>query len=177
MYKRKYQKNHFVIKIYLSSLQIKFFMKKITLLLSFVALVGISNAASFPKNSENINSEYVLNDQQVDALFASSTDITAEITMQSNDAMNLLASGNNQNATTQVGSKNALTAILLDFFLGGLGIHRMYLGTKTMTWIGYILTCGGIGGLVPLVDFIVLIVNYNDISKFEGNPKFFMWTN
>jgi uncharacterized membrane protein len=44
-----------------------------------------------------------------------------------------------------------------------------------MTGIGYILTCGGIFGIVPLVDFIVLIINIDNISKYVNNPKFFMW--
>ncbi len=75
-----------------------------------------------------------------------------------------------------VKEKDPVAAILLDFFLGGLGIHRFYLGTKTMTGVGYILTCGGIFGLVPFVDLIVLIVNMDDISRFVDNPKFFMWS-
>jgi TM2 domain-containing membrane protein YozV len=71
--------------------------------------------------------------------------------------------------------KTAPIALVLDFFLGGLGVHRFYLGTATMTGIGYILTCGGIFGIVPLVDFIVLIINMDDISQYINNPKFFMW--
>lgn len=151
-------------------------MRKIALILSLVAIVSVSNAATFPKSTENTNSEYVVNDQQIDNLFASSTDITSELAMQSSESLNLFAPETNQTTLKAAGSKNALTAILLDFFLGGLGIHRMYLGTKTMTWIGYILTCGGIGGIVPLIDLIMLIVDYKDISKYEGNTKFFMWS-
>lgn len=75
----------------------------------------------------------------------------------------------------QAASKDAVVAILLDFFLGEFGVHRFYLGTEVLTGVGYILTCGGIFGIVPLVDFIVLIVNYNDISKYVNNPRFFMW--
>jgi TM2 domain-containing membrane protein YozV len=71
--------------------------------------------------------------------------------------------------------KNAAVALVLDFFLGGFGVHRFYLGTEVMTGVGYILTCGGIFGIVPLVDFIVLIINIDDISKYVNNPKFFMW--
>jgi TM2 domain-containing membrane protein YozV len=71
--------------------------------------------------------------------------------------------------------KDPVVAILLDFFLGGLGVHRFYLGTKPLTGIGYILTCGGIFGIVPLIDFIVLIIDHDDISPYIDNPKFFMW--
>jgi TM2 domain-containing membrane protein YozV len=72
-------------------------------------------------------------------------------------------------------NKDAIVAIVLDFFLGGFGVHRFYLGTEVMTGIGYILTCGGIFGIVPLVDFVVLIIDNKDISKYVNNPKFFMW--
>jgi TM2 domain-containing membrane protein YozV len=65
-------------------------------------------------------------------------------------------------------------AIALDFFLGGLG-HRFYLGTETLTGLAYIFTCGGIFGIVPLVDLIVLIIDNKDISAYINNPKFFMW--
>jgi TM2 domain-containing membrane protein YozV len=72
------------------------------------------------------------------------------------------------------GSKSAIVAILLDMFVGGLGIHRIYLGTATMTWVGYILTCGGCG-ILPTIDFWVMVFNYNNIDKFVDNDKFFMW--
>ena len=71
--------------------------------------------------------------------------------------------------------KDPLVAIVLDIFVGYLGIHRFYLGTEPLTGIGYILTCGGIFGIVPLVDLIVLAVNYDDISPYVDNPRFFMW--
>lgn len=71
--------------------------------------------------------------------------------------------------------KSAPVALLLDFFLGGLGVHRFYLGTEVLTGIGYILTCGGFFGVMPLIDFVVIIINIEDISKYVDNPKFFMW--
>ncbi len=71
--------------------------------------------------------------------------------------------------------KSAPVALLLDFFLGGLGVHRFYLGTEVLTGVGYILTCGGFFGVMPLIDFIVIIINIEDISKYVDNPKFFMW--
>lgn len=79
--------------------------------------------------------------------------------------------------TAKLSSKNGWVAFALAFIVGGLGIHRFYLGTKTFTGIGYILTCGGIFGVVPFVDWILLLVGAinNDISKYEDNSKFFMW--
>lgn len=51
--------------------------------------------------------------------------------------------------------KSQLTAVLLAFFLGGLGIHRFYLG---YTWQGVVqlLTLGGLG-IWALIDFIRIL--------------------
>lgn len=51
--------------------------------------------------------------------------------------------------------KSQLTAVLLCFFLGGLGIHRFYMG---YTWQGIVqlLTLGGLG-IWSLIDFIRLL--------------------
>jgi hypothetical protein len=57
---------------------------------------------------------------------------------------------------TEGGSKSRITALVLCFFLGALGIHRFYLG---YTGIGvlYLLTLG-LFGFGVLVDFIRLII-------------------
>lgn len=116
-------------------------------------------------------SSYTIDDAQVESVFASSTEMPFSLT---SDVVNSF-SPNENNA--QLKEKNGILAIVLTILLGGLGVHRFYLGTKTLTGIGYILTCGGIGGLVPLVDFVVLIIGVikGDIDKFVDNPKFFMW--
>lgn len=147
--------------------------------MAFIALFAIANvnAATFPtKTVETTTSNYSVNDAEIEALFANSTEVSFSAVSNSVEASNLFApSASNANSMSKAGGKSAIAAIVIDFFVGGLGIHRAYLGTKTFTWIGYILTCGGIGGIVPLVDLIVLIVNAKDISQFENNPKFFMW--
>jgi TM2 domain-containing membrane protein YozV len=86
-----------------------------------------------------------------------------------------LSLNSNTSMTMPAAEKDAVVAIVLDFFLGEFGVHRFYLGTEVMTGVGYILTCGGIFGIVPLVDFVVLIIDNKDISKYVNNPKFFMW--
>lgn len=83
-----------------------------------------------------------------------------------------------ENATlAPKGGDNAVVAFVLCWFLGGLGIHRAYLGTKAIVVVGYILTCGGIFGVVPFVDWIMLLVGIinDDISDYVDNPAFFMW--
>ena len=53
--------------------------------------------------------------------------------------------------------KSRLGALLFCLFLGVLGAHRFYVG-KHGTAILTILTIGGVFGVWPLVDFILIII-------------------
>lgn len=65
--------------------------------------------------------------------------------------------------------KDKLVAILLAFFLGGIGVHNFYLG-ETKKGLLRLLTCWfGLGPLLALIDFIKLIVG----SYRVDNTKFF----
>ncbi len=58
------------------------------------------------------------------------------------------------------------------FPVGGLGLHHyVYLGGRPILILFYIITFGGIFGLLPLIDFIRLIIGQMD--HYEGNDKFF----
>ncbi|MGB0428288.1 MAG: TM2 domain-containing protein [Polaribacter sp.] len=61
-------------------------------------------------------------------------------------------------------SKSHTTALLLCFFLGGIGIHRFYLG---YTWQGVVqlLTFGGLG-IWSLIDFIRIVLE--DLQPKDG---------
>ena len=135
-------------------------MKKVLIL--FALILGISAATT------TVSASYKINDSAIETLFNQAEVGTVSVMFNGlGDATS--------SSKTAVKEKSAAAALIIDFFLGGLGIHRFYLGTKVMTGLGYILTCGGIFGLIPLVDLIVIAVNFDDISQYVDNPKFFMW--
>jgi TM2 domain-containing membrane protein YozV len=70
-----------------------------------------------------------------------------------------------KNNTAGSDDKSHVAAILLSFFLGGLGIHRFYLG---YTWQGVVqlLTLGGLG-IWALIDFVRIIIK--DLEPKDGS--------
>ena len=62
--------------------------------------------------------------------------------------------------------KEWLAALLLSFFLGGLGIDRFYLG-YTGLGVAKLLTLGGCG-IWALIDFILIAVN--NVKDADGLP-------
>ncbi len=140
-------------------------MKKTIILFVVSMIVSIGTFAS--------NSAYVIDDQKVDALVTNAIDLTmTDLAVMEVPAEFMFNSPNQVNS-----EKTAVIAFILCWAVGVLGIHRLYLGTSTGTFIGYLLTCGGLG-IVSFIDWIVLlleVVGEQDISRFVDNPKFFMW--
>lgn len=121
--------------------------------------------------------QFKVNDAQIDQIFDNSQELnsTAAAQFDFNPASSNEL-GASSNMTKVAGDKNPVVAFILAWFLGTLGVHRFYLGTKALTGVGYILTCGGFG-IVAFVDWVMLLIGLidDDISKYVDNPKFFMW--
>ncbi len=133
----------------------------ILLLFLFVATFGIQPVVA---------SSYSIDEPAIDHLFENATE--SNLLSFNSLEMNSSVSGSMSSLSSE---KDAVVAIVLDVFFGGLGVHRFYLGTETLSGLAYFLTCGGIFGIVPLIDLVVLIINHEDISPFINNPYFFMW--
>src|SRR5688572_3728293 len=120
-------------------------MKK---LLVFSFLLSIFSVCAYAESQA-----YKLDDAKIDMMFEQSVDVTSNLMSGVADLSfaSFAQPEVNGSSTTMVAEKSPIIAFLLAFFLGGLGIHRFYLGTKTMTGIGYILTCGGLG-IVAFID-------------------------
>ena len=77
--------------------------------------------------------------------------------------------------TKEQKKKKILASFLsFPFPLGFLGAHRIMMGTKPWVPIAYVATFGGCFGLLPLVDFCVIVFSDN-IEQYENNPNVFMW--
>lgn len=62
-----------------------------------------------------------------------------------------------------VSGKSRLAALLFCLFLGGLGVHRFYVG-KVGTGVAMIFTLGGLG-IWMLIDFIMIVVgSFTDVD-------------
>ncbi|MBQ9417685.1 MAG: TM2 domain-containing protein [Bacteroidales bacterium] len=143
-------------------------MKKI--ILSMLAVLALSWGA-MAENGES----YTIDDAAIEQVFAAAADATMS---QAYIAGLVDLSAPMQGAATATLSQaNPIGAWLICWFLGGFGIHRHYMGTDRLMFLYYIITCGGIFGIVPLVDWVVLLIGVidNDISKYVNNSRFFMW--
>jgi TM2 domain-containing membrane protein YozV len=74
-------------------------------------------------------------------------------------------------------NKRITAAILaFPFPFGIVGLHRIYLGTAPYVPIVYIASLGGIFGVLPFIDFCILILDKNE-KRYIENKKVFMWIN
>ena len=136
-------------------------MKKILALSVFCLLLITGERASA--------SSYRVDDAAVESVLTSAKPIAMQLVSSATS----LVSPYSTDAV--MADKNVWIAVLLDFFLGGIAIHRVYLGGTPVLILGYFITFFGIFGLIPLIDLIVLIISNQDISKYVGSNKFFMW--
>jgi TM2 domain-containing membrane protein YozV len=120
------------------------------------------------------NESYKLDDSKVDAMFTNATELSITTDMVANNnfdsSMTMVSNSSNKG--------KIVAAWVVDWFLGGFGIHRYILGTKANMFVIYTFTVCGIFGIVPLVDWFVLLINgiiQDNGEKYIDNKKFFMW--
>jgi len=136
-------------------------MKKTLTLLSLLFAIGFG----FQANASN----YKIDQNQIDQIVAKA-DIAPAVSvfdLQTTPGMPSITS-----------DKDPVVAFVLCTVLGGIGIHRLYLGTEPLTFVLYVITAGGCG-IVAFVDWIMLLMAVMDNSKLSpyiNNPNFFMWT-
>lgn len=135
-------------------------MKKLVLILAAVFGMAIAANAANYKVDDNAIDTIIENAEEVFVL-----DIAEAVPV----AANL--------PTVSQKEVQPAVALVLNLLLGGFGVHRHYMGTAPAMWAIYTFTFGGIFGIVPTVDLVMLIIGTidNNISRYINNRKFFMW--
>ncbi|HLO56753.1 MAG TPA: TM2 domain-containing protein [Saprospiraceae bacterium] len=122
-----------------------------------IALVSVSNLgiASFPVEKAKPVVTSVVTEQPTNVNTVSSQQVQTQDQVQVAEDYTSPAAG---------GGKSQLIALIIAFFLGGIGIHRFYLG---YTWQGVVqlLTLGGCG-IWALIDLIRIITG--DLKPKDG---------
>jgi TM2 domain-containing membrane protein YozV len=78
--------------------------------------------------------------------------------------------------TVMYHKKHRLIAALLAFPpLGVFGLHRIYMHTAPMVPFIYIVTAGGLFGVLPFIDFVLILLNKDIHLTYTSNPHLFMW--
>ena len=127
-------------------------MKKIlAVAVAIFAFVAVASAAN-----------YSVDESSIDALF---TEAVAEASTSASASAGMDAQTRN------------IVALIVDMLgPGALGIHRLILGTNPINCLWYFLTVGGIFGIIPLVDWIMILLDLvNGSASYLDNPAFIMW--
>ena len=72
------------------------------------------------------------------------------------------------------GKKIIAATLAFPLPFGVIGLHRIYLGTKPYIPLVYIGTVGGAFGILPFIDFCVILLD-KDINHYKANSHVFMW--
>ena len=130
-------------------------MKKFfAVIVALFAVVAVANAAN-----------YSVDEASIDALFTE-----AVMEAPAAPAAALPAVGGDPQVTN-------IIALVVDMVgLGFFGIHRLILGTQPINCLWYILTVGGIFGIIPLIDWVMILIDLiNGSASYLDNPAFIMW--
>ncbi len=129
-------------------------MKKIlAVAVAIFAFVAVASAAN-----------YSVDESSIDALF---TEAVAEASTSASASASAGMDAQTRN----------IVALIVDMLgPGALGIHRLILGTNPINCLWYFLTVGGIFGIIPLVDWIMILLDLvNGSASYLDNPAFIMW--
>lgn len=72
--------------------------------------------------------------------------------------------------------KTIATLLAFPLPFGIVGLHRIYLGSAPYVPVVYIASLGGVFGILPFIDFCVLLTS-KKADPFLENEKIFMWVN
>lgn len=143
-------------------------MKKIALVLSLsvftwgsVSFINSSNSfAAFPISQSATTTTVEQNEAAIQEVAQAASTTTTATQVKAEKKQNFFSK-----MKSKLGGKSQIVAAILCFFIGGLGIHRFYLG---YTWQGVVqlLTAGGCG-IWALIDLIRICIG--DLGPKNGD--------
>lgn len=139
-------------------------MKKIILSLSLALGLGFSSYAN------SSNSQYFLNEESVETLISTSKEVPVSF-LTLNDV-------SSTNGTMLMnGDKSKVVFLVLNFFLGGLAIHRYYMGTDGAWYMFLGYACVPVASSVANCgDFLYVLFGTSSTHKeYANNKKWFVW--
>lgn len=140
-------------------------MKKLVTFLS-LSLAFFANA----NVNSTSNSEYFLNETALETVVSSAVDVTSA-TLTSVSGVNGM-----DNAPSINGSSKPLF-LVLNFFLGGLAVHRYYMGVDGAWYMVFGYACVPVAGTVATCGdfFYVLFGTSTTHEEYADNKKWFVW--
>jgi len=139
-------------------------------LLLFVVPSALASEVRDTVCQKLITKKYIVEVEAADTILNSiAIDVDSLQTIQKNTASKII------HPITKKEKKRWVAAVTaFPFPFGFVGAHRIMLGTKPWVPVVYIATFGGCFGLLPLIDFCVILFS-KDIEQYENNPNIFMW--
>ena len=114
---------------------------------------------------------YKLNNNEVDAMFASADDVTATVNVEETDLnVTHVASINNANQEQTVGGY-----LLRSYFCGSFAAHRGYMGNGGKKLWVYYLCIPIYGSVLNLVDFWRVVFDSSRMEEYRDNSNVRVW--
>lgn len=129
-------------------------------------------------SSLSVAGNYQLNNENIDGLFEQATE-TSIMEMATSEILSTMSTNAGLGSITGTkGGDSVIVAAVLCWFFGSFGVHRVYMGSSPKLILIYFITCGGIFGVVTLIDLITLIIRAikeEGVGSYANNDKFFAW--
>ncbi len=136
-----------------------------SVLFSFILFFACSVSASSDFQISVINTEVIEIDLSEQVLLSDQ-----ENELRPSPLLNFIKKQQNKNR------KITAAVLAFPFPFGIVGLHRIYMGCAPYVPVVYIATLGGVFGILPFIDFCVILIE-KDLERFMNNPKVFMWVN
>ncbi len=118
----------------------------------------------------SINTPTVFTNLKLDSILIAEEKAEVAFNLRPNPILHLFKAKQKKN------KKLIAAALAFPLPFGIVGLHRIYLGTAPYVPVVYIGTIGGGFGILPFIDFCILILD-KDFERYNNNNKVFMWVN